>query len=253
MRNVVRSLLVSFLVVFLFAVSACAQSQVDQLDTKAVQEQLNKIFPNFKVSEVNATDIPGIYEVIGESGQILYYSPKGYLLFGEIWTVAGKSITGERMQAIQSKKVQEILSSIPFDKAVKLGNGSKTVIEISDPTCPYCRMASKKIDEYKDVTRYVFFMPIHGEDSIKQISYIICSKDPEKAYHEAYSGKIDNQVKTMNITNECKAKMDKILSDHQILAQKLNVRGTPFFIIGKTPVPGANIPLIESLLKGENQ
>jgi len=60
-------------------------------------------------------------------------------------------------------------------------------------------------------------------------------------------------MKTMKITNECKEKTEKILAEHQSLAMKLNVRGTPFFIIDKTPIAGADILLIKNLLEKTNQ
>jgi len=237
-----KNFLLSCLFTFMFIASACAQSQPD---TKIVQEQLGKMFPNFKVSEVNPTDIPELYEVIGESGQIVYYSPKGYLIFGEIWTVTGKSITGEKKQKIQKKKMQEALASVPYDKALKIGKGDKKIIEITDPTCPYCQMAAKELKKRNDITKYVFFFPIRGEESLNKMAYIICSKNQEQAYYEIY----ENPNKSISVSKECKDKANKIIQVHQSFIEKLAVRGTPFFIINETPVPGANMPLIDELLK----
>ncbi|MGB9810820.1 MAG: DsbC family protein, partial [Dictyoglomus turgidum] len=172
----------------LVGVSCRAQS----VKTEDIQKQLNKIFPNFKIAEVNPTPIKGIYEVVGaESGTILYYSPedKGYLFFGEIWDTSGKSLTAERREEIQQKRIAQMLKDLPLDIAVKVGSGPKTVIEISDPTCPFCRNAYEELKNHKDVTKYVFFLPTHGEHSIKQISEILCSKDMVKALDDAYTGK----------------------------------------------------------------
>lgn len=243
----IKAFLLSCLFMFIFIVSAYAQSQ---LDTKAVKEQLKEMLPNFKVSEINPTDIPEVYEVISESGQIIYYNPKGYLIFGEIWTVTGNSITLNRKAELQKKKVQEALNNIPYDSAVKIGNGRKKIIEISDPICPYCRIASDKLKEYKDVTRYVFFFPLSGEDSMNYISYILCSKDPQKAYQKVYSGKLDKEKPSPS--KECRKKTENIIKEHLKFVQKLAVRGTPYFIINGTPVEGANMQLIESLLNQDS-
>lgn len=234
--------------VFLFLVSAILFSFVSacasQSDLSQIQEQLRKTFPNFKIQEVNKTAIPELYEVVGENGEILYYSPKGYLIFGELWTVEGKSITGERRQEIQTKMIKEVMNNLPYDKAVKIGKGEKIVVEISDPNCPHCQMVAKKLKERNDITKYVFFFPL-SDKSKEKISYILCSKEPDKAYYEVY----ENPQKQFTVSAECKEKAEKALNEHIGLALKLRVRGTPFFIINQTPVVGANIPQIEELLK----
>jgi thiol:disulfide interchange protein DsbC len=218
---------------------------------EAVKQSLQKMFPRFSIAEVNDTPIPGVYEVVGESGQIIYYSPKGYIIFGEIWTTNGTSVTAERRITIQEKRLSKVLETLPLDKAIKIGNGTKKVIEVSDPTCPFCRRAYEALKDRKDITKYVFFLPIHGEHSLKAIAYIVCSQDPAKQYEEVYSGKVDDQIEKFNINSTCQQKLENILNEHTKVAQTLQVRGTPYFIIDKKPVEGANIPLIEKMLNKE--
>jgi thiol:disulfide interchange protein DsbC len=149
---------------------------------------------------------------------------------------------------MQEKRLSKVLDTLPLDKAIKIGNGTKKVIEVSDPTCPFCRRAHETLKDRKDITKYVFFLPIHGEHSLKAIAYIVCSQDPAKKYEEVYSGKVDDRIENFNITSDCQQKLETILNEHTQVAQKLQVRGTPYFIIDKKPVEGANISLIEKLL-----
>jgi thiol:disulfide interchange protein DsbC len=236
---------------FVFSFTLFAKSGNEKPSPEAVKQELQKMLPRLSVAEVNDTPIPGIYEIVGESGQIIYYNPKGYLIFGEIWTTNGTSITAERRMSLQEKKLSKVLENLPLDKAIKIGNGTKTIIEISDPTCPFCRRAHETLKDHKDITKYVFFLPIHGEQSLKGIAYILCSSNPAQKYDEVYNGKADNQIENFTPTPDCQQKVVNIINEHVKIAQTLQVKGTPYFIINKKPVEGANIPLIEKLLSGK--
>jgi thiol:disulfide interchange protein DsbC len=244
-------LAIIFLTVFLICVFSFTLFANGKPSPEAVKQELKKVFPRLSVAEVNETPIPGVYEIVGETGQIIYYSPKGYLIFGEIWSTNGTSITAERRMMMQEKRLSKVLENIPLDKAIKIGNGTKQIIEVSDPFCPFCRRTHEVLKNRKDITKYVFFLPIKGEHSLKAIAYIVCSKDPEKKYDEVYSGKADDQIEKFNITSDCQQKLETLLNEHTQVAQALQVRGTPYFIINKKPVEGANIPLIEKLLNNK--
>jgi len=237
--------------IFLYSFTLFAKNGNGKPSPETVKQELQKVFPRLSVAEVNETLLPNIYEIVGESGQIIYYSPKGYLIFGEIWTTNGTSITAERRMTMQEKRLSKVLENLPLDKAIKIGNGTKSIIEISDPFCPFCRRAHEALKERKDITKYIFFLPIKGEHSIKGIAYIICSSNPAQKYDEVFSGKADDQIETFNITPDCQQKVENILNEHVKIAQMLQVRGTPYFIINKKPVEGANIPLIEKLLNSK--
>jgi thiol:disulfide interchange protein DsbC len=242
-------LILIFTLVFSFALFA--KNINGKPSPEAVKQDLLKMFPRFSISEVNETPIPGVYEIVGETGQIIYYSPKGYIIFGEIWSTNGTSITAERRIAIREKLLSKILDNLPLDKALKIGDGPKTIIEISDPLCSFCRKAYEALKDRKDITKYVFFLPLFGEQSLKGIAYIICSQNPAQKYDEVFSGKADDKIKKFIPTLECQQKVENILNEHTKVATMLQVRGTPYFIIDKKPVEGANIPLIERLLNNK--
>jgi thiol:disulfide interchange protein DsbC len=237
--------------IFVFCFTLFAKSGNGKPSPETVKQELQKVFPRLSVAEVNETPLPNIYEIVGENDQIIYYSPKGYLIFGEIWTTNGTSITAEKRMTMQEKRISKVLETLPLDKAIKIGNGTKTVIEISDPFCPFCRRTHEVLKNYKDITKYVFFLPIKGEHSIKGIAYIVCSSNPAQKYDEVFSGKADDQIEKFNITPDCQQKVENILNEHVKVAQMLQVRGAPYFIINKKPVVGANIPLIEKLLNSK--
>lgn len=236
----VKKLTVLCLVVLFLATGYCFA----QDDSKEAKDVLKQSFPNLQIDSFKEGPIKGIFEV-SMGGQIIYFSPEGYLFFGEIFSKDGKNITADRRSKIASAKLKDIF----LDKAIKIGSGKNTVVEISDPDCPYCRKASEIFTGRKDVTRYVFLYPltqIHP-DSEKKCKYILASKDAAVAYEEVFTGKADGKELKLKADSE-KAATDK-LNAHKEAAGKLGVRGTPAFFINGTFVAGANKQLIDQLLQ----
>jgi thiol:disulfide interchange protein DsbC len=214
------------------------------LQAATPEESFRKSFPDTPLESITPTAIPGLYEIF-TGGRIAYYAPgPEYLIIGEILTKEKKNLTQERNTEIQAKKFKDL----PLEKAVKIGNGSHTVIEITDPDCPFCRKASDYFATRNDVTRYVFFYPIsalHPKAEAK-VRYILCAKDRAKAYEEAMTGKLDE----MKFTPCDDAAAAELAKTHKEIGEKIGgaTIGTPMFLIDGQFVRGANIPQIEKIL-----
>jgi thiol:disulfide interchange protein DsbC len=222
-------------------VSARAESPQNDVKTAPVKEALKKGFPHLQALSINETPIKGLYEVEAGTNIIYFYPEKDLLVFGEIWTKDGTNITAEKKTQLAAAKLRDM----PLDKAIKIGNGRNTVIEFTDPDCPYCRKASAFFKGRGDVTLYVFFfpLPIHKEAEA-HARHVLCARDKSLALEEVISGQLDG--KGVPACNDPKA--DALLWEHKELGNKLGVRGTPAFWINGQYVTGANIPAIESLL-----
>ena len=210
----------------------CAQSP---------EESFRKSFPGRPFDAITPSPIPGVYELVVGT-DVFYYAPGPELLIGgPIITKEGRNLTNDRRPAVIGEKMK----SLPLDQAVKIGKGPKTVIEITDPDCPYCRKASEFFKKRTDVTRYVFFLPLamHPEAEGK-IRYVFCAKDKEAAYEEAMSGRLDGKKPALCADPA----VDKLVAAHKDVAAKAGVNGTPFFYINGQSVFGANTPVIERLL-----
>ncbi|MBF0566641.1 MAG: DsbC family protein [Nitrospirae bacterium] len=214
------------------------------------EEALKKAFPDIKADSMKETLMKGIYEIVVDS-RIAYFHPEsGTLIIGKLIGKDGKDITKDRMNEIIVAKVKDI----PLDKAIKIGSGKNTVIEFTDPDCPYCRQASEFLSKRNDVTRYVFLSPIaqlhpKAEEKAK---YILCSKDRVKTFEEVLAGKHDDGKYEV-----CKdEKVDALLKEYFEISQKIGIGmiyGTPFLVINGTVVQGANIPVIQSLLENKKE
>lgn len=209
-------------------------------ESNPIGVKLKADFPNLMFTEITSTPVADMYEVVA-SGQIFYYFPESsHLMFGALVDKSGTNLTDLAKEAMQLRK----LAKLPLENAVKIGQGPTTVIEVTDPDCPYCRKASDFFDDKDElVTRYVFFFPLMDihPDAAAKAAFVLSSEDRAAAYHDVMSGKYD--------TVPLPAFQDNgLMEQHQQLTEQLGVRSTPQFWIGEEHIEGANIPELERLI-----
>jgi len=225
-----------FLVAFiLLPLTACA-SLVE------VAESLRRDFPTINFQKVAPGPIEGVYQVVADQSEIVYYVPaKGYLLTGEFWTRDSKNLTQQAKVDLMTEKA----SLFPLDKALVIGKGPNQVIEVVDPDCPYCREGSAFFAGRSDVTRYVFLFPLNiHEHAAAKAAYILSSPDPEFAYEEVMGGAFDSQPLP-------DFKDNGLLKVHQQVGQQIGIRGTPKFWVNGRFVAGSSLKLVEQMLGGK--
>jgi len=227
--------LLIFTVLYLMASAGVALAETPE-------ESFKKSFPGIHADSVSPTAVQGLYEVTVGS-QVVYYAPgPEYLIYGPMVTSGGKNLTEERTTEIIGKK----LRTVPLDKAIRIGTGPHQVIEVTDPDCTFCRKASAYLSGRKDITRYVFLMPLPmHKDAAAKALHILCMKDKARAYEEAMSGKMDD----MKFAPCKSAAAEELLQEHRKIAGQAGITGTPVFLIDGQVVVGADIPRMEKLLK----
>ena len=211
---------------------------------KDVTESLRQDYPQLNFQQVAPGPIAGVYQVVADQSEIVYYVPAtGYLLTGEFWTRDAKNLT----QAAKADLMTAKAGLFPLDKALVIGKGPQQVIEVVDPDCPYCREGSAFFAGRSDVTRYIFLFPlnIHPQSEAKA-AYILSSAEPEVAYEEVMGGAFDNQP-----LPEFKA--NGLLQEHQRVGQQLGIHGTPKYWVNGRFVAGSSLKLIEQMLDGNKQ
>lgn len=232
-----RTMMVGGLMLLLVTVAGFSMANDD---VKTEKENLMKSFPNLKIDSFRESPLKGLYEITAGE-QVFYFSPEGYLFFGEIWSKDGKNLTAE----IREKVVAERINGLPLDKALKIGNGPKKVIEFTDPDCPYCRKVDDFLAKRADVTRYVYFVPLRRihPDAEKKARYILSQPDRGKAFHEVFTGQLDG--KPISIADGVQQQQ---LEEMEKIAAGIGVRGTPALWIEGAHVNGADIQRISGLL-----
>ncbi|MBA4417056.1 MAG: protein-disulfide isomerase [Syntrophus sp. (in: bacteria)] len=213
---------------------------------QSAEESFKKVFPALKFDAFNSTGIKGIYEVVIDGTNIIYFAAEpGYLFVGEIWDRNRINITANRISEIILSKAK----ALPLDKAIKIGTGKNIAIEFTDPDCPYCRKASLFFSQKTDVTRYVFFLPLPmHKDAENKVKYVFCAQDKAQAYEEAMTGKLDS----MKYEACTKPEANDLLKAHKEIAEKMGISGTPFFIVNNKAISGANFAQIEAALKSKD-
>lgn len=208
---------------------------------KSAAAQLSRILPNTTIDGFGPSPIPGLYEVTA-GDQIFYFSPNGHLVFGEIWSKDGRSLTAERREQLIAQK----LKRLPLNKALIIGNGPHQIIEFTDPDCPFCRKVDAFLDGRTDVTRHIFFYPLealHPKAAAKS-RFILCSKDREEARKKVFAGVWDNND-LPPVANDCQ---ESLLDEHLRLGGSLGVRGTPTIWVDGISIKGADLGAIAALL-----
>lgn len=230
-----------FPVLLLFAL--LPMSAISAQETKgleAVANSLGMYYPNLPVKQISATPVDGIYEIVTQKNEYLYFAPRsGHIFAGELWDSGGQNLT----RASKARDMTDKLAMLPLDKAIKIGDGPNQVVEVSDPDCPFCRDGSEFFSSREDVTRYVFLFPldrIHPQAEAKS-RYILSAEDQESAYEDVYSGEYDNKP--------LPAFQDNGLLDlHRQVASEMGINSTPRFWINGKYVSGTNLKEFEKLL-----
>ena len=117
--------------------------------------------------------------------------------------------------------------NLDLDKALKIGSGKTTVIEFTDPDCPYCRKAYQYFLTRPDVTLYIYFNPLSShQNALQKAQYILSSDDRERAYAEVMSGLFDSTPPTGSTE-----KGKKLLTDQMAIAKKMGIVEVPVFMV----------------------
>jgi thiol:disulfide interchange protein DsbC len=214
------------------------------ITAEQAQQNFRAAFPDVEVKRFGKSPIPSWYEVIIDNERILYYNPEeGVALAGDLFRGQKENLTQKR----RNELTMEIFSKVDLAAALKIGNGPKVVYEVTDPDCSYCRRGSEYLDQRQDVTRYIFFYPLPSHpDAPEKVRFIFSAPDPVQAYRDVMKGVYDKGGKPLPAFTD---KGSARLQENIRIAEMLGVRGTPAYWINGQAVSGANIQLIEQLLR----
>ncbi|AOH86934.1 protein-disulfide isomerase [Sphingomonas panacis] len=206
-------------------------AEVRILTAEAVQaqKQLQQTFTNLQFEDFGPAPVKGpIYQAVA-GGRVIYFAPESeHILFAAVYDKNGVNVTA----LTQDKSARKRLAVIDPAKALAIGpEGAPTVIEFTDPDCPYCRALERfwlaKAAEGKPVRRLVYFVSgIHPQAAAKA-EHILCSPDKAEAFKAVYSGAEPKELR------KCTPGHAKVEGDAEIVRQ-VGIGGTPtLFVDGK--------------------
>lgn len=183
-----------------------------------VRENIKKQYPNLKISNIQKTEMPGLYSANLDQ-QIIYLGEDGqHMLVGSMIRLKDqKNLTKDLVLGQNSIDWKQL----PLEDAIKTvkGNGQHVLAVFSDPNCPYCKKLEPELDKLKDVTIYTFIYPLKPQS-------IVVSRQVWCAPSQSYSWKklIEQGVKPT--VASCANPIDRNLE----LGRKLGFNATPTLI-----------------------
>lgn len=235
-----RKFLVSILTIF-FWVSLCMGSKLTKEEFLNRSPHLKKLLETAGGSAFleKFKDVGPLYEVIikTSSGKRVVYITKDfkYLILGSLFDKNAQNITKEREKELNKIEI----SQLPLNEALvqKGGNGEKKVILFVDPYCPHCKNLVNYLKTKENYTLYLYLFPLSDKSKETSLKILCSDKAPIESYLEA--------EKLEKTCDGAKEKLEK----HIALAQKFNLHGTPFVILGDgSNFYGSNLEKIEEYL-----
>lgn len=210
------------------------------------ERQLQLTFTNLEFEDFEPAPVKGPIYQASAGGRIIYYAPESeHILFASIFDKNGLNLTA----LAQEERAAKRLKAIDPAQALAIGpEGAPTIIEFTDPDCPYCRALDRfwaaKAAEGKPVRRLIFFVSgIHPEAAAKA-EHILCSADKGAAFKAIYTGAAPKPLST------CPAGRAKV-ENHAKIVANVGITGTPTLIAGDKLISGFQQAEIESFLSGE--
>ena len=222
----------------IFSILSCI-SALSFANVETVKSNLNQNYPNIQVTNIQKTEMAGLYSANLDK-QIIYLDENAqYMFVGSMVRMKDqKNLTKDlvlKQNSIDWKK-------LPFKDAIKTvkGNGKRELAIFSDPNCPYCKKLETELDKLNDVTIYTFIYPLKPQ-SIAVSKQIWCDANQAYAWKNLLEKNIQPKAKT------CANPIERNLE----LGRKLGVTGTPTLIFsnGLKMVGGRSAEDIQAILK----
>jgi thiol:disulfide interchange protein DsbC len=246
-RRASHSTVLAFTAALLCPTASFSQDGSDNtLLAKAAAEaerDLRQTFTNLQFEDFAPAPVRGPLYQANAGGRIIYFAPESeHLLFASIFDKNGVNLTALTQEAGISKR----LKAIDPSQALAIGPAdAPTVIEFTDPDCPYCRALDRywaaKAAEGKPVRRLIYFVSgIHPEAAAKA-EHILCSADKEAAFKAIYAGAAPAALQT------CPAGRSTVEA-HAKLVGSAGITGTPTLIANGKLISGFQQGEIEAFL-----
>jgi thiol:disulfide interchange protein DsbC len=213
-----------------------------------IKERLKANYDELADAEVSASAVKPLYEIKIDN-TTLYTVDGDQIIVGLIYDNQKRLITPVYQRSFLPEQTpapaqnpKTDLSFLDLPAAVKIGNGTHTVIEFTDVECPFCKRAETFFPEDVNATRYIFFIALDFHPGARpKAIHILCSSDKAAAYRDIMQDKIPTPLL------ECDE--GKTLFElHKNYAEKLFISGTPMFYVDGALVEGAD-PAIVNMLR----
>jgi thiol:disulfide interchange protein DsbC len=224
--------------------SSAAWSKVSDKDLQKVQDKFRRTFPTTPVEEVRESEIPHLYEVYAAS-RLIYYAPdQNTVLFGELYSANGLSLTQAKLDARASKRIEHIDKSV----ALTVGDGPVELIAFVDADCPHCKHAHSWLAEQKfnNVKELLYFLPMRGRPGAEaRVVQALCA--PPELRAEALRQVFNPDPNSSAPMLQC-PQAAEILRAQAKIAEEVGITATPTFFVKGQAITGFDKERLAALL-----
>lgn len=218
-----------------------AASEMEEAEGK-----LRATFQNFQFQSMKPSEIPGLIEIF-TGNQIIYYSREAdILVFGQLFSSDGKSITEEKLKTYRNEKAEGIDTS----KAVVVGRGPREIVFITNPECGYCKKAISWLatQDLSEVTiKFIFMIDRTNPITMAKAMGAICGKDKLKGILEAHSKALSTKEPVA-----CEGGAET-LANHAKVAEEVGAFATPYFVSGGQAWAGFDQARLAAILNAHGE
>ncbi len=218
----IKNILRMFLTAILLSGISNADKLLDKNSLKSIKTK-SKILKYAKMEITKGMDLGTLYMLEGRSrGKVInIFITKDFKT-----TIVGAGFDEN------GRKIEFLIDMKPYTKKAlwKTGNGKKEYFLFTDPQCPYCKRFEQNLKHLKkDITLYVFLLPLDFHNDSRAMSRYILSKKSSKQRAKAMQDIIngDTSYKTAKYSKKESKKLDEMIDESIQISQKLNIRGTP--------------------------
>jgi len=207
----------------LLALPMVAQATTDQ---DVIKNTFAARFPQVSISNIQKTDVAGVYQVETSSGELLYVSADSkYVFTGDMLNISGPQAVNLSEDYRSVKRVDELKALKDKDLVVFPAKDEKSeVVVFTDTSCGYCRKFHSEIKAMNDLGITVKYAawPRAGLQSPagQTMVNVWCASDREKAMTMAKN----NEQVDAPMGRVCD---QNTLQDQINLGHRMGVRGTP--------------------------
>jgi thiol:disulfide interchange protein DsbC len=210
----------------LLVVASASQAQQDQSLRGKLEQAIVVASQNqLQIVSINSTALSTIYEVVLNTGEILYSDISGdYLFAGDMYRTSSTGLVNLSNSKRQGRSLEKIAAIADEEMIIFTPEVVKTSITVfTDVDCTYCRKLHSELDDImaKGIeVRYLAY-PRGGENaaSFEKMISVWCSDDRKKSLTQAKNGQ-----------NLPAADCDTPILEHYALGNELGISGTPALI-----------------------
>ena len=225
-----RAVIAALITFSLLIAAPAGAADIDDAVKARLADRLAQIDPRLNIETVAPSGLPGLYEVVLDSGEVLYVDESAeYMLAGQLYRLAGEqglvNLTEQRLQGVRV----QALAEVPAEERVIFPATGETKARIqvfTDVDCAYCRKLHDEVAELNRMGVQVDYLafPRGGERSAAaaKMTAIWCAEGEQRR---------ELMTRAKQGAGLQAADCDNPVLEQFALGQRLGVNGTPALVL----------------------